>query len=352
MENNLTNLGFTPARQFEFDELGLDSCDPCRVIRSEKGGCLVLPGEGRRVTLNPKLMEGPGRPVTGDWIAVDQAGVARAVLVRKGSLARGVDEGGHPQVLAANLDKALLVMALDQDFSLSRLDRFVVLCNQGEVRPIVVLTKPDLCEQLAYRVGEVEGAWPALDVLVANPQRGEGVEKVADCLSPGETAVLLGSSGVGKSTLINALKGEEFALTGEVRSGDGKGKHTTTWRELISLASGALLIDTPGLREVGLWADEESLELAFEDIAALAAGCRFNDCGHTTEPGCAVVQAVKEGSLEAQRLNSYLKLQKEISVNQRRKNVHEQREFDKSTMGKWRKELKVMKPQRYGKGKS
>ncbi len=271
-------------------------------------------------------------PAVGDWVVAqprpgEERATIHAVLPRRGRLSRkvaGTTTG--EQVLAANLDTLFLMTGLDGDFNPRRIERGLVLAWDSGAEPVLVLSKADLCPDTPGRVREVEGLAPAVSVLAVSARDGTGVDALAPWLRSGRTVALIGSSGVGKSTLLNRLLGSEQQPTREVRAGDDRGRHTTTHRELFLLPGGALVVDTPGLREIQLWSDEGALDSAFGDVAALAAGCRFGDCGHETEPGCAVVAALESGELPAQRFASYRKLEAELRHLERQKDLRKQLE--------------------------
>jgi ribosome biogenesis GTPase len=261
-------------------------------------------------------------PAVGDWVVLapgEGEGVSRihAVLPRRTKFSRrapdGSGRGNVEQVLAANVDVAFLVSGLDggRNFNLRRTERYLTLAWESGAEPVIVLNKVDVCEDVAARVHEIGTVAPGVPVHPVSALDGEGVAELATYLPPGKTGVFMGPSGVGKSSLINALLGEERLTIAEVRDDDREGRHTTTWRELIRLPVGGLIIDTPGMRELRLWCDEEGLKTTFEDVEALAAQCRFGDCRHQSEPGCAVQQALADGTLDAGRYASYLKLQRE-----------------------------------------
>ena len=257
-------------------------------------------------------------PAVGDWVVVKrragQLGSIQAVLPRRSRFSRKV--AGHvtdEQIVAANVDVVFVVMALDHDFSLRRLERYLLLTRESGADAVILLTKPDLCHDVAARVADVVALAGNVPVHVVSPKRGDGIEPLGRYLTSGRTGALLGSSGVGKSTLINALAGRDVQRTQEVREADSKGRHTTIHRELVVLPSGALLIDTPGMRELQLWDVGDAVRQTFDDVEELAAGCHFSDCRHRDEPRCAVKAAVDEGRLNPDRLSSYLQLQDEIT---------------------------------------
>jgi ribosome biogenesis GTPase len=218
------------------------------------------------------------------------------------------------QVVAANVDVVFIVMALDADFSLRRLERYLLLARESGAAPVILLTKPDLATGLAAQSEEVRSVAGDLPVHVVSPKRNEGLDQVAGYLPPGRTGALLGSSGVGKSTIINRLVGQDVQKTLEVRTSDAKGRHATIHRELVVLPNGGLIIDTPGMRELQLWDVGDAVRETFEDIEALAASCHFTDCRHRDEPRCAVKEAVDEGRLDPARLDSYQRLQHELAL--------------------------------------
>jgi ribosome biogenesis GTPase len=217
------------------------------------------------------------------------------------------------QVLATNIDLAFVVNAADASFNPARLERMLVMVHESGARPVAVLNKIDLCDDLEIKLAEAGRAAGEVPVLAACALTGRGVKKLAELIKPGETVVFIGTSGVGKSSLINRLYGDEIQATVEVRAHDAKGRHATTWREMIFLPNGGVVIDTPGMREFHIWLAGEGLGDAFSDIAALAARCRFRDCTHTQEKQCAVLDALAAGQLARERHESFLKLQRELS---------------------------------------
>ncbi len=258
-------------------------------------------------------------PAVGDWVAVrtrpgEQRGAIIAVLPRRTRFSRrAAGAVTDEQVVAANVDIVFVVMAMDGDFNIRRLDRYLLLARDSGASPVILLTKPDLASDAATLAGEAQERAGDLPVHVLSPKFSVCLEQVEAHLVSGRTAALLGSSGVGKSTIINRLAGDERQRTREVRAIDSRGRHTTTHRELVVLPSGGLIIDTPGMRELQLWDAEGGVRETFDDIEALAAGCHFSDCRHRDEPRCGVKSAVANGALSAERLESYLKLREEMA---------------------------------------
>ncbi len=259
-------------------------------------------------------------PAVGDWVALDvaqdrQTAVIQAVLPRRSQFARqGRGDQASAQVVAANVDLVLIVTSLDHDFNLRRLERYVTLAWSSGAEPVIVLNKADLSEEVAERVADVATIAPGVPVRVLAARDGVGIETLTPLLEPGKTVALLGSSGVGKSTIVNAIVGWQRQATGDVRADDQRGRHTTTVRELLVTESGALLIDSPGMRSVGMWEIDEGLADAFEDVGRFAQQCRFSDCGHASEPGCAVQAAIASGELPRARLDSQQKLAREAAA--------------------------------------
>ncbi|SDF77024.1 ribosome biogenesis GTPase [Blastococcus aurantiacus] len=286
---------------------------PARVVRVDRGRLGVLAGGGaRRVHTSAGLFADPtaGGPAVGDWVALRDE-LAVAVLPRTSAFVRtAAGRTSTAQVVAANLDVVLVVDALTADPRLRRVERYLAVAWSSGATPVVVLTKADLCDDVDAGVEAVREDALGVDVLAVSSWTGEGMDAVRALLRPGRTAAMVGPSGVGKSSLLNALAGETVAGTREIRE-DGRGRHTTTARELHLLPGGALLVDTPGMRELALHDDAAGVEATYADVARLAADCRFRDCHHAGEPGCAVAAAIDEGRLDPARFRGWRKLQAE-----------------------------------------
>jgi ribosome biogenesis GTPase / thiamine phosphate phosphatase len=301
------------ARSFEVDAPGLV---PGRVVAQHRGSWEVhTEGGDASLEITGRLRHEaePGElPVVGDWVGL-RDGLIDAVLPRSSKFSRKTPfTEVSEQVLVANVDVAFLVMGLDErDFKIRRLERYLTTAWEGGATPVIVLNKADLAVDLEAQIAETEAIAFGVPIHAVSAETGEGVEELRRHLAGNRTVVLLGSSGVGKSSIINRLLGSEHFKTGDVRS-DGRGRHTTSHRELVAVPGGGVIIDTPGLRELQLWETDDGLDKAFSDVADLIAKCRFSDCEHRTEPGCAVREALADGSLPADRWESYLKLQREL----------------------------------------
>lgn len=274
-------------------------------------------------------------PGVGDWVVVDSApspdrsAIIERVLERRTVFTRGSSgRGARVQVVAANIDFVFVVCGLDADFNMRRIERYIARVWASGAQPAVILNKADICSSFEKRVAEVERHAIGVPIHVVSALRSEGIEAVRGCIRPGMTVAFAGSSGAGKSTLVNALVGEERMRTGAVRESDGRGCHVTTHRQLVLLPSGGLVLDTPGMRELALL-DEDGLDAVFADIAALARSCRFRDCRHELEPGCAVTEAVESGALDAERLEHYRKLEREAQANELRHDEHRRRQAER-----------------------
>jgi ribosome biogenesis GTPase len=262
-------------------------------------------------------------PAVGDWVCV-AIGAERAVihrrLERRSTMSRkAAGRAVEEQVVAANVDTIFLVTALAEDLNPRRIERYLTVVREAGAVPVVVLNKTDLSRDPESEAAAIRARLPFVDVLATSALHERGLEQLNAYLAPGRTIALIGSSGVGKSTIVNRLLGYERLKTAGIREADGRGRHTTTARHLVELPGGALLIDTPGMRELQPWVEESAVSETFEDIAQLAGGCRFADCAHSTEPGCAVLAAVDRGELDPERLEHYRHLGREIAFEERKR---------------------------------
>jgi len=323
--SSLIHLGWDDAHEAAFDSLALADATPGRVSRADRGGAVVYTERGQvRTELDPDLDD---TPTTGDWVAVT-GGLVVAVLPRRTQITRRDPNVSTfaDQVLAANVDVVAVVHALDRPFRPARIERTLVVAWESGAVPAVVLTKADLADDADGALAVAQLVSPGVHVVLTSAEDGRGIELLrATVVAPGRTVVFLGASGAGKSRLVNALAGRELQDVGDVRSGDAKGRHTTTTRDLIVLPDGGVVIDTPGLRALGLWSGDGGLDRTFPEIEALAGQCRFRDCSHGPEPGCAVRAAIDRGDVGARRLESYRKLQREMEYMSGEKKEHERR---------------------------
>lgn len=321
--------GFEPARVITEHRTGYQ-------VQTDTGECFArIAGKLRHTAASQAEL-----PAVGDWVVLQTAGddsdaVIHRVLPRKSRFSRKVaGDRTDEQVVAANVDTVWIVSSLDRDFSLRRIERYLTLAWESGASPVIVLTKSDLCDDVGRYALQVESIAVATPVHSTSSITREGLCELNVYFKDHATVALMGSSGVGKSALINALAGESLQLTGGLRD-DGRGRHTTTYRQLIRLAGGGLIIDTPGMRELQLWDGGGSLADVFVEIEELAQGCRFSDCRHAGEPGCAVAAAIAEGQLEESRLQSYHKLQRELAHIERKQDAraqHEEKQRIKSIM--------------------
>jgi len=294
------------------------TASPARAAVEHRIEYVVYTAHGElRAELAGRLRHDEEHPAVGDWLAVaarpdEGRATINAILPRRSAFVRKVAWAEtKPQVVAANVDVVFVVCGLDLNYNIRRIERFLTLAWESGAQPVVLLTKADLCDDVEAYVLEVESVAFGVPVHAVSAPHGDGVETVRSYIPHGKTAALLGSSGVGKSTLVNALVGEEVLATNEVRE-DGRGRHTTSHRELVPLPEGGVVLDTPGMRELQLWDAASGLESAFQDLDALAGECRFSDCAHGREPGCAVRAALASGTLDVERFESWRKLQREL----------------------------------------
>ena len=306
-----------------------DSVVPARVVAQGRGVWRVAGDFGDCLAeaagkLRLAREEGADWPAVGDWVAVDlrnqgAATTIHEVLPRQSQFVRKMaGKKIAEQVIAANVDLALLVSALDRDFNLRRVERYLAQCWESGAKPAIVLNKADACEETQEKLQEMERVARGAPVCVISAKTGRGFDELEKQLARGKTIVLLGSSGVGKSTILNRLMGHVVQEVQEVREADSRGRHTTTARQIFVLPGGALLLDTPGLRELQLWDAGEGISQTFSDMETLAAQCRFADCGHEVEPGCAVQAAIAAGTVDRERFENWRKLQREMEFIQRK----------------------------------
>jgi ribosome biogenesis GTPase / thiamine phosphate phosphatase len=321
----LKSYGWSDALQHDFQPFAAQGLVPARVVVQQRNLYRLVAEageiEGRISGRFAHEAADGGYPVTGDWVAAELKGgaaVIAQVLPRRTAFTRmAAGTAKDRQVVAANVDVALLAASLNADLNLRRLERYLATAYESGAGPIILLTKADACAEPDELIAGVEAIAFGVPVLAVSVRTGQGLAALSAQLEPGKTAVLLGSSGVGKSTLVNALAGAERMATREIREDDAHGRHTTTHRELILLPSGALILDTPGMRELALWDAEAGVAAAFAEttaqVEALAQGCRFRDCAHDREPGCAVHAALADGGLDAERWASFQKLRRELA---------------------------------------
>jgi ribosome biogenesis GTPase len=350
----LSELGYSNNFRDMFHDYDDGDHFPGRVSGQERRQYRLMCEQGEMAAvaagrLYHKADDPEGLPAVGDWTVCRKSdagdlAVIEKVLPRASSIQRkSAGQETITQVLAANVDVAFLVSGLDNDFNLRRIERFLTLSWESGARPVIVLNKIDLHEDISSFIDSVESIAYGLPLLKVSALNGVGVDDLREFLADGLTGVFLGSSGVGKSSLINHLLGENRQLVHEVREDDQRGRHTTTSRNLLMLPGGGLVIDTPGLREIQLWNSPEGLKRSFDDIEQLALGCRFNDCAHEDEPGCAVREAIETGELDRSRFQSYRKLQKEQAYLERKQDSRASRQASREFHRKVRTFHKQMK---------
>lgn len=338
VNDRLRSFGWSEYFSSRLAESGLAGAVPARVVETQRGRLLLqTPSGPRKAEPAGRLFRGGGvdLPVVGDWVVFqlphgDGPAVVSAVLPRRNRLSRKMAGArSEEQVVAANVDLVLVVMGLDGDFNPRRLERFLAFAEASGASAAVVLNKMDACDDPGAKMDEVRRVTSAPTVIIS--ALAGSLEALDLLLEPRSTAVLVGSSGAGKSTIVNRLRGDDALSTGPVREGDSRGRHTTSHRELFRLPGGSLVIDSPGVREIAVWrGGEEALSTVFEDVEEFAAGCRFSDCAHEGEPGCAVREAIERGELEEARLESLRKLENETAALERRKDERSRREHDRN----------------------
>ncbi len=332
---HLDSLGWNAQLQSEYGREAA-TLTPARIVAVDRSSVLVAASVAevacpRRVSLAGKLRhEGVDDLAVGDWVGLHETRIDYVYTRRSFFARKRAGNSSRKQAIAANIDITLVVMSLNDDFSPRRAERYILAAWDAGTTPLLVLTKADLVSDAGPAIDALADVAAGCEIVVVSALQGQGLEQLRSHLRAGQSAVLVGSSGVGKSSLINALLGEEVLAIAATRDADDKGRHTTTRRELVPLPqSGALLIDTPGMREFGVLGSEEEsetsgLELSFSDVESLAEQCAFADCAHQTEPNCAITKAIEDGELPAERLRSYQKLLRELEYNERRNDVGKQ----------------------------
>jgi ribosome biogenesis GTPase / thiamine phosphate phosphatase len=331
----LQKLGWTPFFANAFEPFNTGEFLPARVAVQHKGHYVLYSEVGEltgKITgrLRYRANDTTDFPAVGDWVVVrarpeEGAATITDILPRRTKFSRKVvGSVTEEQIITANIDKAFIVNGLDEDFNPRRIERYLLLTAESGAEPVIVLNKADLCDDLPDVLAEVNALAGGAPVLVTSAKQNQGLEELVALIQDGQTGTLLGSSGVGKSSIVNHLLGEDHMVTREVRESDSRGRHATTHRELILLPKGGILIDTPGMRELQLWGETSTASDSFEDIEELVLTCKFTNCRHDNEPGCAVRQALEEGTLDPGRLASFQKLQKELSYLARKQDVYEQ----------------------------
>ncbi|MBZ5536419.1 MAG: ribosome small subunit-dependent GTPase A [Acidobacteriia bacterium] len=352
----LTELGWNPYFQGHFLNEQSNGCVPGRVSEESKGYYRVMAEAGEFLAqiagrVRYRAEERSDFPSVGDWVVLaPHASGGRAsitaILPRRTLLSRKVaGRAVAEQVLATNLDLVFIVTSLNQEFKLRRVERYLTLVWQSGAQPVVLLNKADLCPDAGARSTDVARGAPGAPVHAISAANGIGLELVRQYLSVGRTGAFVGSSGVGKSTIINALLGDTLQPVQAVRQTDDRGRHTTTSRQMIMLPRGGIVVDTPGMRELQLWESDAGISKAFEDLEELAQQCRFRDCQHLGEPGCAIPQAIADGTFDRERLENYRKMQAELRFLDTKTNL----EVRRAVKERWKKLCKAQKrgPRKY-----
>lgn len=326
---NLQDIGYDSDFAHHFSQLSNDNLSPCRVSLEQRGLYSILSEYGEMAAVpTGKMLYETEKPVIGDWVAAQilheqpPKAIIHALLPRKSKFSR--KEAGsrvREQPIAANIDTVFVVTGLDNNFRAGRIERYLTLAWESGAAPVALLTKCDLCEDVDSKISEVMASAPGVPVHAISSVQGIGMECLESYITAGQTVALLGSSGVGKSTIVNYLLGDSVQKVHEVRDDDSRGRHTTTHRQLFVLPSGGMVIDTPGMRELQLWNADDGLAEAFSDIEKLGESCRFRDCKHVNEPGCAVIRALRDGTLDARRFENYQKMLGELHYLERKQDV-------------------------------
>ena len=324
---NLIDLGWNKCFEDKLNQLEIKEIFKIARVAVEYKGMYKLYTENGEVLaeITGKLRYNNQFPAVGDWVVIDlldngEKAIIHKILPRKSKFSRKVaGDDIKEQVVASNIDTVFIVTSLNQDFNLRRLERYLTITWNSGANPVIILSKADLSDEPESKRAEVETVAPGVPIHIVSSVTGRGLTELKQYLERGKTASLLGSSGVGKSTLINQLIGSDKMEVDNIRVNDGKGKHTTTHRELFVLETGGVVIDNPGMREIQLWDDSKGFDESFDDIKVLASNCKFNDCQHETEPGCAVKNAITTGELSEERLESYRKLKRELLYMERKR---------------------------------
>lgn len=352
---HLFGLGWTPHFQAQLEHVSNECFTPARVVGVRKNSFRTSDGNREWLaTLAGRVRHDAGGmfPVTGDWVLMADTVISR-VLVRKNALSRGAsgtrnkqdERSKKEQVLAANLDTIFIVCGLDRDFNLRRIERYLTLVYNCDLSPVVILTKADLHPDPESCVAEVEAVAFGVPVHLVSTSDDACLAPLEPYLSPGRTTAMVGSSGVGKSTLVNRLYGEIVQFTRSISTHVGKGRHATTTRDLIMVPQGGMVIDNPGIREIAFWEIDGGIEAAFPEIEKFALGCRFANCSHTHEPGCRALEAVAEGKIPRNRVENYLKMKRELEYMSNRRHKSADR-VEKEIWKEVALKIKAMKKRR------
>lgn len=338
---NLQQYGWNEFFEMNYIERGYKGLPYGRVMIGHTQLYEVISSEGEVLAeLSGKMLKeesSASKPAVGDWVVLqhkDDKWFVEDILPRRSKFSRKMAGNDTlEQIVAANIDTIFIVTSLNQDFNLRRLERYLIVAWDSGAIPVIILSKADLCEGVEKKIEAVEEIAPGVEVYSISAIHEQGMEPLKKYLGEGQTITLIGSSGVGKSTLLNTLAGEELLKVNDIRVDDAKGKHTTTHRQLVLLPTGGLILDTPGMRELQLWQADEGIDHVFGDIQALTQYCKFSDCRHESEPGCAVIAAIEEGKMNSDRLESYVKLKKELAFIEK-KQVERQRLEQKRAQNK------------------